>query len=108
MFLPSSSDDPSEAPDDERDLDWEDYNYEWDLAEGGGSNAENRLYWPGSLTSKRWMFKEMERWFSSNFEEMEVLLRNLPIQDAANQAPGMTMAKAVEVNYKGVQCMNET
>ena len=43
-----------------------------------------------------------------NSEDLEALLHHLPIQDAANQAPGMTMAEAVEVSYIGVQWMNTT
>ena len=41
----------------ERDMDWEDYNYEWEPVAGGERQAENplRLYWQGigqgSLTS---------------------------------------------------------
>ena len=40
-----------------------------------------------------------------NSEELENLLHNLPIQDAAIQAPGMTMvdSEAVKVSYIGVQ-----
>ena len=34
-----------------------------------------------------------------NSEELEALLRDLPIQDAANQAPRMTMAESVLVSY---------
>ena len=30
---------------------------------------------------------------------MKALLRDLPIPDAVNQAPGITMEKAVEVSY---------
>ena len=41
-FVPSSSRPPSQAPE-ERDVDWEDYNYELEPAAGGGSQAENSL-----------------------------------------------------------------
>ena len=39
-FVLFSSGDPSEAPD-ERDLDWEEYNYQQEPAAGGGRQAEN-------------------------------------------------------------------
>ena len=42
VFVPSSSGDPSEAPD-EWDLDWEDYSYQQEPAAGGGRQAENPL-----------------------------------------------------------------
>ena len=40
VSVPSTSCDPSEAPE-ERDLDWEDYKYEQEPASGGGRLAEN-------------------------------------------------------------------
>ena len=86
VFVPSSSGDPSEAPD-ERDLDWEDYNYQQEPAGGGGRQAENPFaaLLPGIP--------------DLNTDELEALLQDMPTPDDANQAAVMTMAEAVEVSY---------
>ena len=86
VFVPFSSGDPSEAPD-ERDLDWEDYNYQLEPAAGGGRQAKNPLAAPLAGIPD---FKT---------EELEDLLHDLPTPDDANQAAVMTMAEAVEVSY---------
>ena len=86
VFVPSSSGDPSEAPD-ERNLGWEDYNYPLVPAAGGGRQAENPLV-------------ALLAWIPEfNTKELEALLHNQPTQDDANQAAVMTMAEAVEVSY---------
>ena len=86
VFVPSSSGDPSEAPD-ERDLDWEDYNYQTEPAAGGGRQAENT-------------FAALQAGIPDlNTKEFKALLHNLPTQGDANQAAVMTMAEAVEVSY---------
>ena len=68
-------------------MDWEDNTYEREPAAGGGSQAENPLADPRAGIP------------DFNTEELEALLRDLPTQDDANQAAGMTMAEAVEVSY---------
>ena len=85
MFLPSSSDDPSEAPD-ERDLDWEDYKYQREPAASGERQAENPL---AALLAEIPDF---------NTEELEALLHDLLTPDAANQAAVMTMAEAAAMS----------
>ena len=85
VSVPSTSGYPSEAPE-ERDLDWEDYNYERKPAAGGGRQAENPL---AALLAGIPDF---------NTKELEALLNDLPTPDNANQAAVMTMAEAVEVS----------
>ena len=88
--VPSSSRAPSQPPEG-RDLDWEDYNYQQDPAAGGGqqSDLENPL---AALLAGIPDF---------NTEELEALLRDLPVPDDTRQPAGMsrmTMAEAVEVS----------
>ena len=85
--VPSSPRAPSQPPDG-RDLDWEDYNYQHDPAAGGGQQGdfENPL---AALLARIPDF---------NTEELEALLRNLPVPDDTSQPAGMTMAEAVEVS----------
>ena len=82
--VPSSSRAPSQPPE-ERDLDWEDYNYQQDPAAGGGqkSDLENPL---AALLARIPYF---------NTKELEALLRDLPVPDDTSQPAGMTMAEAV-------------
>ena len=82
MFVPFSSSDTSKAPD-ERDLDWEDYIYQLELALGGGRQAENPL---APLTGIP----------DFNTKELEALLHYMPTQDDANQAAVMTIVVAAE------------
>ena len=84
--VPSASRAPTQASEG-RDLDWEDYNYEREPAAGGGRQAENPL---AALLAGIPDF---------NTEDMKALLRDLPTQDDAKQAAGMTMTEAVEVSY---------
>ena len=85
--VPSSSRAPSH-PLEGRDLDWEDYNYQQDPAAGGGQRGdlENPL---AALLAGIPDF---------NTEELEALLRDLPVPDDTSQPAGMTMAEAVEVS----------
>ena len=85
--VPSSSRAPSQPPE-ERDLDWEDYNYQQDPAAGGGQQGylENPL---AALLARIPDF---------NTEELEPLLRDLPVPDGTSQPAGMTMEEAVEVS----------
>ena len=85
--VPSSSRAPSQPPEG-RDLDWEDYNNQQDPAAGGGQqgNLENPL---AALLAGIPDF---------NTEELEALLRDLPVPDDTSQPVGMTMAEAVEVS----------
>ena len=85
--VPSSSRAPSQPPEG-RDLDWEDYNYQQDPAAGGGQQGdlENPLV---ALLAGIPDF---------NTEELEALLRDLPVPDDTSQPAGMTMAEAVEVS----------
>ena len=83
--VPSSSGDLSEASD-ERDLDWDDYNYQWEPAAGGWRQAENPSVAPLAGIS------------DFNTEELEALLHDLLTQDDADQAAVMTMAEVVEVS----------
>ena len=77
-------------------MDWEDYNNKQIKDEGGGRHAENPL-------------AALLAWVPDfNSKELEAFLCDLPIPDAANQAPGMTMAEAVQVSYLGVTCMKAT
>ena len=73
----------------ERDVDLEDYNYKQEPAAGIGGQSENPLA----------ALQAGIRVPDFNTEELEALLRDLPIPDDANQAIDMTMAEAVEVNY---------
>ena len=59
-------------------MDWEDYNYEREPSAGGLRQAENPL---AALLAGIPDF---------NTEELEALLRDLPTQDDANQAAGIT------------------
>ena len=86
--VPSTSYAPSRAPE-ERDVEWEGYSYELEPAAGGGSQAETRNPLAALLAGIP----------DFNTEELEALLRDLPTQDDANQAAGMTMTEAVEVSY---------
>ena len=85
--VPSSSCAPSQPPEG-RDLDWEDYNYQQDPAAGGGQqgNLENPL---AALLAGIPDF---------DTEDLEALLRDLPVPDDTRQPAGMTMAEAVEVS----------
>ena len=83
--VPSSSRAPSQPPEG-RDLDWEDYNYRQDTAAGGGQQGD--LENPGIRT----------RILDFNTEELEALLRDLPIPDDTRQPAGMTMEEAVKVS----------
>ena len=87
LSVPSSSRAPSQPPEG-RDLDWEDYNYQQDPAAGGGQQGdlENPL---AALLAGIPDF---------NTEELEALLRHLPVPDDTRQPAGMTMAEAVEVS----------
>ena len=78
VFVPSSPD--------ERDLDWEDYNYQQEPAGGGGRQAENPFaaLLPGIP--------------DFNTDELEALLQDMPTPGDANQDAVMTMAAAVEVS----------
>ena len=64
-----------------QNLDWEDYNYKREPAVGGRRQAENPL---AALLAGIPDF---------NTEELEALLCDLPTQDDANQAAGMTVAE---------------
>ena len=81
MFVPSSSGDPSEASD-ERELDWEDYNYLQEPAADGRRQAENPL---AALLAGIPDFTA---------EELKALLQDLPTQDDANQVAVMTLTEA--------------
>ena len=85
--VPSSSRAPSQPPEG-RDLDWEDYNYQQDPAAGGGQHGdlENPL---AALLAGIPDF---------NTEELEALLRDLPVPDNTRQPAGMTLLEAVEVS----------
>ena len=82
--VPSSSRAPSQPPEG-RDLDWD---YQQDPAAGGGQQGdlENPL---AALLAGIPDF---------NTEELEALLRDLPVPDDTSQPAGMTMAEAVEVS----------
>ena len=87
--VPSSPRAPSQPPEG-RDLDWEDYNYQQDPAAGGGQQLEGDLENPlAALLAGIPDF---------NTEELEALLRHLPVPDDTRQLAGMTMAEAVEVS----------
>ena len=85
--VPPSSRAPSQPPEG-RDLDWEDYNYQQHPAAGGGQQGylENPL---AALLARIPDF---------NTEELEPLLRDLPVPDGTSQPAGMTMEEAVEVS----------
>ena len=87
LSVTSSSRAPSQ-PSEGRDLDWDDYNYQQDPAAGGGQQGdlENPL---AALLAGIPDF---------NTEELEALLRDLPVPDDTSQPAGMTMAEAVEVS----------
>ena len=70
---------PSQPPE-ERDLDWEDYNYLQDLAAGGGQQGdlENLLNLLAALLAG---IPDL------NTAELETLLRDLPVPDDTSQ-PG--------------------
>ena len=87
--VPSSSCAPSQPPEG-RDLDWEDYNYQQDPAAGEGQQ--------GDLENPLAALLAGIPDFST--EELEALLRDLPVPDDTRQpaAAGMTMAEAVEVS----------
>ena len=80
--VPSSSRAPSQPPKG-RDLDWEDYNYQQDPASGVGQQGdlENPL---AALLAGIPDF---------NTEEVEALLRDLPVPDDTRQPAGMSMAE---------------
>ena len=69
-------------------MDWEEYNYQPDLAAGGGQHGdlENPL---AALLAGIPVF---------NTEELEALLRDLPVSVDTRQPAGMTMVEAVEVS----------
>ena len=92
-FVPSSSRAPSQLPEG-RDLDWEDYDYQQDPAAGGGQQGDldNPL---AALLAGIPDF---------NIEELEALLRDLPVPDDTSQHAGMTMAEAVEVSDMHLAC----
>ena len=86
--VPSFSRAPSQPPEG-RDLDWEDYNYQQDPAAGGGGQQG---YLENPLAA-------LLAWIPDfNIEELEALLRDLPVPDDTREPAGMTMAEAVEVS----------
>ena len=89
--VPSSSRAPSQ-PSEGRDLDWEDYNYQQDPAAGGGQQGDLENPLAALLAGIR------TRILDFNTEELEALLRDLPVPDDTRQPAGMTMAEAVEVS----------
>ena len=89
--VPSSSRAPSQPPEG-RDLDWEDYNYRQDPAAGGGQQGDLENPLAALLAGIR------TRILDFNTEELEALLRDLPVPDDTRQPAGMTMAEAVEVS----------
>ena len=86
--VPSSSRAPSQPPEG-RDLDWEDYNYQQDPAAGRGQQGdlENPL---AALLAGIPDF---------NTEELEALLRHLPVPDDTRQPAGMTIKLAALVTF---------
>ena len=87
LFVPSSSRAPSQPPEG-RDLDWEDCNYRQEPAAGGGQQG----YLENPLAALLAGIPDF------NTEELEALLRNLPVPHDTRQPVGMTMAEAVEVS----------
>ena len=85
--VPSSSRAPAQPPEG-RDLDWEDYNYRPDAAAGGGQQGDLE----NSLAALLVGIPDF------NTEDLEALLRDLPVPDETRQPAGMTMAKAVAVS----------
>ena len=83
--VPSSA--PSEQQD-ERDFDWEDYNYEGDHDDRGDGDGGRAAEDPISR-----LF-EMIPEFSA--EELETLLHDMPIPDEC-EVPGLTVGEAIEV-----------
>ena len=87
---------------------WEDYKYERDKDECGGIHAENPLaaLLAGNLGSLGFLTStpKTRRWRLSSLQH-DI---SIPAQAAANQAPGMTMAEAVELSYILVQFINTT
>ena len=87
--VPSSSRAPSQLePPEGRDLNWEDYNYQQDSAAGGGQQSDLENPFADLLAGIP----------DFNTEELEALLRDLPVPDDTSQPAGMTMAEAVEVS----------
>ena len=85
--VPSSSRAPPQPPEG-RDLDWEDYNYRPNPAAGGGQEGDLENPMAALLAGIP----------DFNTEELEALLRDLPVPDDTSQPAGMTMAEAVEVS----------
>ena len=71
---PSSSSAPSQPPEG-MDLDWEDYNYQQDPAAGGGQQGDLENPLAALLAGIR------TRILDFNTEELEALLRDLPVPD---------------------------
>ena len=69
-------------------MDWEDYNYQQDPAAGGGQQGDFENPFAALLAGIP----------DFNTEELEALLRDLPVPDDTRQRAGMTMAEAVEVS----------
>ena len=70
-------------------MDWEDYDYQQDPAAGGGQQGDLENPLAALLGSTGPDFST---------EELEALLRDLPVPDDTRQPAGMTMAEAVEVS----------
>ena len=88
-FVPSSScaSAPSQTPEG-RDLDWEDYNYQQEPAAGRGQQGDLENPSAALLAGIP----------DFNTEELEDLLRDLPVPDDTRQPAGMTMVEAVEMS----------
>ena len=71
-------------------MDWEDYNYHQDPAAGGGQQGDLENHDP--LAALRAGIPDF------NTEELEALLRDLPVPDNTRQPAGMTLLEAVEVS----------
>ena len=68
------------------------YNYQQDPAAGGGQQGDLENPLAALLAGIR------TRILDFNTEELEALLRDLPVPDDTRQPAGMTMAEAVEVS----------
>ena len=73
-------------------MDWEDYNYKQDPAAGGGQQGDLENPLAALLAGIRTRIPDF------NTEELEALLRDLPVPDDTRQPSGMTMAEVVEVS----------
>ena len=73
-------------------MDWGDYNYQQDPAAGGGQQVDLENPLAALLAGIRTRIPDF------NTEELEALLRNLPVPHDTRQPVGMTMAEAVKVS----------